>query len=1230
MRELMKRSVALILAFVICVGMMPSLTIVGEAANYIYNWGKRGEVATAPSDYADAFYTGSYTYDVLSSLSGGTSESNVPNSELYKALHTLMESKHSYQTSYDATRDKFQYTDCQNGGGKISSFYSGKLVGPSWDGGSTWNREHSWPNSKGDASGNGENDIMMLRPASVSENSSRGNKAYGESSGYYDPNSESGGAYNLHGDVARIVLYVYVRWECKNTGSYNPNGIFGTGGVMESLDVLLEWMEEDPVDTWELGRNDAVQSITGTRNVFVDYPELAFLLFGEEIPAGLTTPSGEGANKCDHNNFKEVVTAPTCTAPGYTTYTCQVAGCGYSKKSDNTAATGHSFADGACSVCGAEEPDTMYIYYPAGGNYVSATASGNRLAPSTSPFAWDVEQDSNGYYIFSVDGQYMTSGETGNSLSLSGSLTDCGRWEVITCNGGVYLRNIGAQYNETYNQYLEYYSNTFTTYGFKEENSSLFVYQLLTTTACTHANKETIPAKAATCNATGLTEGQKCKDCGLVLTAQTQIPATGAHNYVNGTCNVCGAQASTSTGTKVDFSDKANRKEFTTSKQVWEQNGITVTNNKDKSTSNVADYANPARFYKSSQLIIAYPGMTKIVFNCNTTSYATDLKTSIGTVSGATVTVNGKAVTVEFASAVNSFTISLTGGQVRMDSLEVSTGNGGSGGTTEHQHSYTSVVTAPTCTAGGYTTYTCGCGHSYTGNAVNALGHKLNSVAKVEATCTADGMQAHDKCSACNKLFVNGAEKTEADLKIKAGHKLNSVAKVEATCTADGMQAHDKCSACNKLFVNGVEKTVADLKIKATGHSHNPVVTAPTCTAGGYTTYTCGCGHSYTGNAVNALGHAWDAGVVTQAPTEAKEGQRKYTCTRCGETKVESIPALGHTHNYTPVVTAPTCTAGGYTTYACSCGLSYVDSRVDALGHAWDAGVVTQEPTEQKEGQRKYTCTRCGETKVESIPALGHTHSYTPAVTGPTCTAGGYTTYTCGCGHSYTGNAVNALGHSYGQWYEAKAPTCLEAGEKRHDCANCDHFESQSMAALNHSFTNYVSDKNATTEADGTKTATCDHGCGKTHTVVDEGSKITQSDITSDVYEITDGYIGKISHSTTVEGLMAGLHNNANVEVYRDGKPVEADAVLGTGMVIRRVVGGQVVAEAVVVVTGDTSGDGKITITDMLAVKAHLLQKGTLDGAAGQAADVSGDSGISITDFLQLKAHILGKSEIKG
>ena len=256
---------------------------------YISNWGARGEVSTFLSPNAEKFYTGSYTYDVLSDKQGGTSQSSAPSSALYKALQSMMKAEHSHQTSYGETRYQYRYTDCvSNNTSNISSFYSGKVLSGTWDSGATWNREHTWPNSKG-LGGNDENDIMMLRPTSVSENSTRGNDAYGEGSDYYDPGE------SVRGDCARIVLYVYVRWG-------NTSKMWGAGGVIENMDVLLKWMEEDPVDTWEMGRNDAVESITGTRNVFVDYPEYAWLLFGEEIPEDMTTPSGMAKSGDDGNN----------------------------------------------------------------------------------------------------------------------------------------------------------------------------------------------------------------------------------------------------------------------------------------------------------------------------------------------------------------------------------------------------------------------------------------------------------------------------------------------------------------------------------------------------------------------------------------------------------------------------------------------------------------------------------------------------------------------------------------------------------------------------------------------------------------------------------------------------------------------------------------------------------------------------------------------------------------
>ena len=143
-----------------------------------------------------------------------------------------------------------------------------------------------------------------------------------------------------------------------------------------------------------------------------------------------------------------------------------------------------------CTVCNAEvsretvaipvlEGKFVYIYYPDGQMYVSAEpADRNRLKALAEPTVWQVEIDENGYYIFSIDGKYMTSGETGNSMYMADELTDCARWEVIACEGGVYLRNVGANYNGNYNQYMEFYYD-FTTYGFNESKANIYTFQLI-------------------------------------------------------------------------------------------------------------------------------------------------------------------------------------------------------------------------------------------------------------------------------------------------------------------------------------------------------------------------------------------------------------------------------------------------------------------------------------------------------------------------------------------------------------------------------------------------------------------------------------------------------------------------------------------------------------------------------------------------------------------------------
>ncbi len=256
------------------------------SGEYVHNWGARGEDATFLTTKAASYYTSGITYSVLSQNAGGTTQANAPQSALYKALQSMMKSKHSYIIKYDDTRPLYGYTDGVSGNAsKLSTFYTGKLVSSTWDGGTTYNREHVWPRSKSINQSKAEDsaDIMMLRPETPNANSSRGNKAFGLSSDYYVPEE------CVRGDIARTLLYGYVRWG-------NTSYMWGTGGVIENSTILLNWMQADPVDTWELGRNDAVESITGVRNVFVDYPEYAYLLFGVAVPEDMQTPSGLAKN----------------------------------------------------------------------------------------------------------------------------------------------------------------------------------------------------------------------------------------------------------------------------------------------------------------------------------------------------------------------------------------------------------------------------------------------------------------------------------------------------------------------------------------------------------------------------------------------------------------------------------------------------------------------------------------------------------------------------------------------------------------------------------------------------------------------------------------------------------------------------------------------------------------------------------------------------------------------
>ena len=111
--------------------------------------------------------------------------------------------------------------------------------------------------------------------------------------------------------------------------------------------------------------------------------------------------------------------------------------------------------------------------------------------------------------------------------------------------------------------------------------------------------------------------------------------------------------------------------------------------------------------------------------------------------------------------------------------------------TATHTHSYTSKVVKPTCTAQGYTLYTCSCGNSYKGNYTNALGHSYGSWTTVTAaTCYSTGV----KKRTCTRCSVS-----ETGTIAVTSHKPGSwIVDSEPTCTENGSQ-HNECTMCGDI-----------------------------------------------------------------------------------------------------------------------------------------------------------------------------------------------------------------------------------------------------------------------------------------------------------------------------------------------------------------------------------------------------------------------------------------------
>lgn len=112
-------------------------------------------------------------------------------------------------------------------------------------------------------------------------------------------------------------------------------------------------------------------------------------------------------------------------------------------------------------------------------------------------------------------------------------------------------------------------------------------------------------------------------------------------------------------------------------------------------------------------------------------------------------------------------------------------------------------------------------------------------------------------------------------------------------------------------------------------------------------------------------------------------------------------------------------------------------------------------------------------------------------------------------------------------------------------------------------------------------------------------------------------YLTGVSPSTSVSAM-----NSAGYTIY-NGSAKVTSGLVGTGMTAV-----SSSATVTIVVTGDVSGDGKITITDVVKLQKSVVGSASLSGAYAKAADINGDGKVTITDVVQAAQVTVGQRTI--
>ena len=592
---------------------------------------------------------------------------------------------------------------------------------------------------------------------------------------------------------------------------------------------------------------------------------------------------------CQHT-YEDVVTDPTCTEAGYTTHTCTI--CGDSYTDSETEALGHSFTDGICTVCGEADTSGCAHSYSDG----MCTVCGEPKPLSTTYYLvgyinganYGCEEDGENTGIYKFEDNVLKA--TFESASYVFVKTgDNSKWYM--CDGypgdGVTSANLYDTTLDIQHDKVNVPGAVEITFTLIERDDGSLTLTYVKAGECTHTYYS-YTSQEPGCTTTGVTT-YRCSLCADSYT--TSIAATG-HNYSGATCTNCGADNPSYIATYYLFGyiNGAN--------YACEEDGSNIGTYKFSGGSLVATFDSPsyvavktgdnAKWYMCD----GYPGddVTSVtLYDTSTGIDANKMRVPGGVQITFTLRENSDGtLTLSYVAAACSHT---------------------------YDDGY--VSTAAGCTTTGVKTYTCtNCGATKD-ETIAATGHNY-----VDGACAGCGDVTEDYVAFYYLFgYINGAN-----------------------------------YGCEEDYANMGEYKFEDGKLSATfeADSYVGVKTSGNLNwymAQSYISETSGTLYNTSTGAVEKM--YVPGGVQVYFTLEVNDD----------DTLTVSYTVSDHTHEYEDVVTAPGCTEQGYTTHKCQiCSESYVDSYTEPTGHSYE--LLTHPATCVEYADYEYVCPGCGDSTI--------------------------------------------------------------------------------------------------------------------------------------------------------------------------------------------------------------------------------------------------------------------------